>query len=83
LLTHPVDGVSDGEQFKAEFQFLLASFFLHDGDDECAVAVAVAVVRINHVHAVLRVRPERVCNRLKCTRLFGAVVASFVAHERS
>jgi len=59
-MCYPVDGVANGEQCDALLpQF--ASPLLHEGDNEGATVVIVFLIRVNHLHTVLGVRPERVC----------------------
>jgi len=55
---HLVDGVANSQQVKS-FEFLLATFFLHERNDECSSVVVIFLVWIHYLDAVLRIRPER------------------------
>ena len=57
-----VDGVSDGEEIDALLP-QAAPVLLQTRDEHRPELFRRVIVRINHLHAVLRVRPKRICGK--------------------
>jgi len=69
-ITDPVDSVADSQKV-ASLAASTSAFFLQQSDDQRPSIVIIILVSVDHRDAVLRVRPERLCQRHQTTASYS------------